>query len=130
VFHLDDKQFEQIVASAIDNIPPKYAEHIKNLAFVVEDEPTPEQRTKLKLRPYQTLFGLYEGVPLTSRSGNYNLVLPDKITIFKNPIEHTSNNLEEVIKQVNNTVWHEVAHYYGLGHGRIDELENKHHKGH
>lgn len=122
---LDAKQFEKIVADAIDNIPPKYADHIKNLAFVVEDEPTPEQRIKLNLHAHQTLFGLYEGVPLTRRSGNYNLVLPDKITIFKKPIEMSANSLDDVVNQVNNTVWHEVAHYYGLGHGRIHELEDK-----
>lgn len=125
MYKIDDQQFQKIVSQAIDNIPPKYAEHIKNLAFVVEDEPSPEQRQRLKLSDHQTLFGLYEGVPLTRRVSNYNLVLPDKITIFKLPIEFSANNKEELIEQVSNTVWHEVAHYYGLGHGRIHELENK-----
>lgn len=124
MFTVDEKTFEKLVADGIDNIPPKYAKHIKNLAFVVEDEPTQEQRQKLKLHPNQTLFGLYEGVPLTGRSGNYNLVLPDKITIFKKPIESSANGLQELKKQINQTIWHEVAHYYGLGHGRIHQLEN------
>ncbi len=124
MYTVDDKAFEKIVAGAIDAIPTKYAKHIKNLAFVVEDEPSPGQRQKLQLRDHQTLFGLYEGVPLTGRSSNYNMVLPDKITVFKRPIEWSANNHDELVQKVKDTIWHEVAHYYGLGHGRIHELED------
>ena len=122
---VNQADFEQLVAKAIDDIPPHYAKHIKNLAFVVEDEPSLEQRHRLHLHNNQTLYGLYEGVPLTKRAGNYNLVLPDKITIFKRPMEFTSNSLTELEEQVRHTLWHEVAHYYGLDHGRINKLENK-----
>lgn len=125
VYTVDDKTFEAIVGRAIDGIPTKYAQHIKNLAFVVEDEPSTAQRQKLKLRDHQTLFGLYEGVPLTQRSGNYNLVLPDKITVFKRPIEWSANSQDELVQKIKDTIWHEVAHYYGLGHGRIHELEDR-----
>lgn len=118
-------EFEKLVAKAIDAIPPEYAENIKNLAFVVEDEPTPEQRTKLKLNPHETLYGLYEGVPLTRRNSGYNLVLPDKITIFKQPMEMSVDSLEELEAKIKHTVWHEVAHYYGLDHRRIHELEDQ-----
>jgi len=123
MFSVSEEEFRQIVANAIDNIPESYAKRIKNLAFVVEDEPTEDQRRRQNLTPYQTLLGLYEGVPLTKRNGNYNLVLPDKITIFKRPIENNSSSLEHLKATVDKTVWHEVAHYYGLGHGRIHELE-------
>ena len=125
MYTTSDEQFRKIVADAIDNIPKKYAKHIKNLAFVVEEEPSQAQRQKLKLAPYQSLYGLYEGIPMTGRSGGYNLVLPDKITIFKRPIEFSVDSHDELVKQVEHTLWHEVAHYYGLGHGRIDELDNK-----
>ena len=123
MFQVDNKTFEKIVADAIDAIPEKYAKNIKNLAFVVEDEPNPEQRQRLKLHQDQSLYGLYEGIPLTKRASNYNLVLPDKITIFKKPVEFASNTFEELTESVKHTVWHEVAHYYGLDHGRIHELE-------
>src|SRR5436853_7338679 len=113
MYRFDAKTFQSIVSDAIDHIPKHYAEHIKNLAFVVEDEPSLVQRQKLKLNNHQTLFGLYEGVPLTKRASNYNLVLPDKITVFKRPIELLSNNHNELVEQVNKTIWHEVAHYYG-----------------
>src|SRR3989344_5931370 len=122
---LSAKEFRKIVAEAIDEIPAKYSNYIKNLAFVVEDEPSVEQKVNLKLTSNQTLYGLYEGVPLTRRSSGYNLVLPDKITVFKLPHETASTSLEDLKKRVKHTIWHEVAHYYGLGHGRIEELEQK-----
>lgn len=121
---ISQSDFEAIVSQAIDSIPDKYFEHIANVAFVTADEPSPEQRKKLHLRAGQSLYGLYEGIPITRRSSGYNMVLPDKITIFKRPIELSSTNLEELIKQVKKTVWHEVAHYYGLDHLQIHELEN------
>lgn len=123
MFHLNDEEFEQIVREAIDDIPKKYASNIKNLAFVVEDEPSEEQRQRLKLHQGISLYGLYEGVPLTRRAANYNLVLPDKITIFKRSIESACHNKEQLEIQVRHTVWHEVAHYYGLDHEQINKLE-------
>lgn len=124
MIEVTQEEFEQIVSQAIDDIPDKYFEHINNVVFVIEDEPTIEQRQKLRLHPHQSLFGLYEGIPITKRAGNYNMVLPDKITIFKHPIESTCGSHEELIAQVNKTVWHEVAHYYGLDHLQIDKLEH------
>jgi predicted Zn-dependent protease with MMP-like domain len=125
VIEIDSKAFEKIVGEAIDSIPKKYADRIKNLAFVVEDIPSPEQRTRLELHEGQTLYGLYEGIPLTRRGAGYNLVLPDKITIFQKPIEASSQTLEQLKQQVFHTVWHEVAHYFGLDHSRIHELESR-----
>ncbi len=125
MIQVSDDEFQAIVTDAIDKIPEKYASHIKNLAFVVEDEPSEYQRHKLELLRGQTLYGLYEGVPLTKRGAGYNLVLPDKITIFKRPMEWTSNSHAELVEQVKHTLWHEVAHYYGLDHSQIHDLENK-----
>jgi predicted Zn-dependent protease with MMP-like domain len=123
MFSVDEETFRKIVAEGIDNIPSHYAKYIKNLAFVVEDEPTEAQRRNNNLQPWQTLLGLYEGIPLTRRNSNYNLVLPDKITIFKGPSERNASSLADLKSIVNKTIWHEVAHFYGLGHGRIHELE-------
>lgn len=117
------KQFEDYVAKAIDAIPELYQEHLQNVAFIVEDRPTDKQRQKLKLSPNDLLFGLYEGVPLPQRSGQVK-ILPDKITVFKDDIQMASQNLDELKNRVANTVWHEVAHYYGLDHLRIHEFEN------
>jgi len=124
VTEISQKAFRDIVAEAIDSIPPRYASHINNVAFVVEDAPTDEQRHKLRLAPGHTLFGLYEGIPMTKRGNNYNLVLPDKITLFKQPIETASNSQQELKEIVQQTIWHEVAHYYGLDHDAIHALES------
>lgn len=122
MFQVSDAEFEESIADAIDAIPEKYYERIKNVVFTAEDNPSPEQRQKLHLRGDQTLFGLYEGIPLGKRGGNYSLVLPDKITIFKHPIEYTSHNHIDLKRQVHKTVWHEVAHYFGLSHEEMDKL--------
>lgn len=121
----EDGLFEKIVSEAIDAIPPRYQKRLENVAFIVEDEPSSEQRHKLNLRFNESLFGLYEGAPLPTRFGQTKL-LPDKITIFKHPLLAASSDIEDLKKRIHNTVWHEVAHYFGLDHGRIDELEQKH----
>ena len=124
MIQLSDEEFDKIMASGIDAIPPLYQKHLKNVAFIVEDEATPEQMYKLRLLRGEVLFGLYEGVPLPQRQGTTKL-LPDKITIFKNPALRFSLSINELREHVRHTIWHEVAHYYGLDHRRIHELENK-----
>lgn len=118
-----DQEFEQYVNQGFNAIPPLYMKHLDNVAIVIQDEPTLEQRQKLKLRCHETLFGLYEGIPLTKRGGGYNMVVPDKITIFKLPIVAAARNTEEIKEQVRHTLWHEIAHYYGLDHDQIHKLE-------
>lgn len=122
---LSHEEFEKVVAAAMDAIPKSYQKHMNNVGFVIENNPTPEQRAKLHLHDGQLLFGLYEGIPLTKRGSGYNLVLPDKITIFKEPIEAISHDKADLEKRVANTIWHEVAHHYGLGHDRIHKIEDK-----
>lgn len=121
---LSRKRFEEIVSEAIDGIPDLYQKYLNNVAFIVEDEPSPEQRQQLHLGPHGLLFGLYEGTPLPQRGGATKL-LPDKITLFKLPLEAISQNIDELRQNVRHTIWHEVAHYYGLNHDRINQLESK-----
>lgn len=113
-----------MVSAGIDKIPPLYQKHLKNVAFIVEDRPSFEQAQKLGLRVNELLFGLYEGVPLPRRQGTAK-ILPDKITLFKKPLEYVSADAEDLKDRVGRTIWHEVAHYYGLDHKRIHELERK-----
>lgn len=121
---LTREEFEKYLQEAIDNIPKLYQSRIENVAFILEDEPTPEQRYKLNLYPNETLFGLYEGVPLPARGGALK-ILPDKITIFKNPLMAASASHDDLRRNIGHTVWHEVAHYYGLDHKRIHELDDR-----
>lgn len=124
-FTISDKQFDAVISEAFDELPKQYTENMKNVAIVMADDPSEDQRVKLRLRCHETLFGLYEGIPLTKRGAGYNLVLPDKITLFKNPLLHSGHDLASFKKQVKHTLWHEIAHHYGLDHDRIHELENK-----
>ncbi len=124
MIELNDTEFNAIVSDSIDAIPEKYQKYLQNVAFIVEDEPSSQQRSNLRLKPYESLFGLYEGVPLPGRGGTTKL-LPDKITVFKLPIQAASRDRAHLMEIVKNTVWHEVAHYFGLDHLRIDELQQK-----
>lgn len=123
MIEISDKKFKEIVTGAIDGIPSPYIDRLQNVAFIVEDFPTKKQAKELGLRCYDLLFGLYEGVPLPQRMGDK--LLPDKITLFKKPLLAVSKDIAELTKNIKNTIWHEVAHYYGLDHKRIHELENK-----
>lgn len=122
MIQISGEEFEKIVGDGIDAIPKLYQKHLNNVAFLVEDWPTAAQQKQLGLRHHDLLFGLYEGVPLPARSGSTKL-LPDKITLFKRPLETVSKDLDDLRERVRHTVWHEVAHYYGLGHKRIHELD-------
>lgn len=119
---VSDEEFGLLVQLSIDKLS-ETIEEAKNVVIVVEDDPTPEQRVRLHLHNNQTLFGLYEGVPLAARNGNINSYLPDKITIFKNPICASVNTVRDLQEQIHNTVWHEFAHHFGLNHNQIQNLE-------
>lgn len=123
MLEVTDEQFDQLISAAFDRLPKAHSKALKNIAIVYADEPTPQQREELRLQCNETLFGLYEGVPLTRRGG-HTAFPPDKITIFKNPMLNSVNNLAELQEQVRHTLWHEVAHYFGLNHDQIHKLEN------
>ena len=120
-----DKHFDNLVSEAIDNIPDKYQEKLKNVLFKTEDQPSDQQRIKLGLRKCDALVGLYEGVPLTKRGGATHSIVPDVITIFKFPMIDIYSDELELKKQIFETVWHEVAHYFGLNHQMIHASKNK-----
>jgi predicted Zn-dependent protease with MMP-like domain len=125
MLEVSDEQFDQMISKAMDNLPKTHMAAIHNLAIVYADEPTEHQRAELKLLCHQTLFGLYEGVPLARRQGVTNIYPPDKITIFKRPMLEYVSSLEELEEQVRHTLWHEVAHYFGLDHDQIHKLEKQ-----
>ena len=120
---MTQERFGEIVADGIDAIPEKFLEKLSNVAIVIAEEPTPEQRRKFKLKHNWTLFGLYEGIPQSARLGNYTGVLPDKITIFQKPIEEATHNQEEIKEIVKDTVWHEIAHHFGMNEGEVRTRE-------
>lgn len=123
---ISDEQFDHMISRAMDELPQSYIKGLDNVAIVYADDPDEHQRRKAKLQLNSLLFGLYEGIPLTKRGAGYTFVLPDKITIFKNPILAVVHTPEQLFEQVKRTLWHEIAHFYGLDHDRIHHLENGH----
>lgn len=120
---LSREKFEQIVEEGIKAIPEKFLEKLSNVAIVIEDEPKSGRKNKSVL-----LLGLYEGVPQLRRGVNYSAVLPDKITIFKKPIESLARSEEEIKKIVRDTVWHEIAHHFGMDEHRVRRAESSRRK--
>lgn len=122
MIEITDEHFQELIDRAFDRLPQPHRDNIKNVAILYEDIPTPEQRIKLELRHDQTLLGLYEGVPLSQRQGNVQL-FPDRITLFKGPLTAMTSTENDLQQEIYHTLWHEIAHYYGLDHEQIHNLE-------
>lgn len=119
---ISDQHFKELIDRAFESLPEPHRSGVKNLAIVVEDQPSEQQRVELKLRCDQTLLGLYQGTPLPKRQGR-DMLLPDVITLFKLPLLERASDEAELYEEVRHTLWHEVAHYYGLDHSQIHKLE-------
>jgi predicted Zn-dependent protease with MMP-like domain len=109
----DRRQFEALVAEALAAIPPEFQRRLRNVAVVVEDWPSAEQRARHPGPVGGTLFGLYEGTPLPSR-GDYHLAVPDRIVVFRGPILAACADRAETVREVRDTVIHEIGHFFGL----------------
>ncbi len=120
---LSDQEFDRLISAAMDDLPQKYIKGLNNVAIVYADDPDENQSKKAELKPGSLLLGLYEGIPLTKRGAGYTFVLPDKITLFKNPILAVASTPEQLFEQIKRTLWHEIAHYYGLDHDDINRLQ-------
>lgn len=119
---MDAETFESIVVEALESLPPEFARHLRNVEVQIEPRPTREHRRAAAIKPWQTLYGLYQGVPLTERAGGDPL-LPDLITIFQEPIERDFHGRDELRAQVRRTVLHEIAHFFGISDERLHELD-------
>jgi predicted Zn-dependent protease with MMP-like domain len=115
-------RFEGLVAEALDSLPAEFQEHMENVDVVIADWPSLQDLGTAGLAPGETLFGLYEGVPLTERTTRYGLVLPDKITIYQGPIEACCFSADAVRAQVRRVVMHELGHHFGISDDRLREL--------
>lgn len=122
MIEVSDEEFQDLINQALSELPGEHVKNIKNIAILYEDIPTPEQRESVRLHPNQTLLGLYEGTPLSRRQG-MTRIYPDKITLFKRPLQYSVSSLSGLKEQIKHTLWHEIAHYYGLDHDQIRNLE-------
>jgi predicted Zn-dependent protease with MMP-like domain len=109
-------RFARLVRNALDDLPAEFRERVRNLEIVIADEPSPEQ-----VRGRGTLLGIYEGVPLTDRSAQ-EPYLPDRISIFRRPIERMTSSPRRQAEIVRDTVVHEIAHHFGISDSRLEEL--------
>ena len=115
-------EFNELVKQALDSLPEFFQEKMSNVEVVVSDWPTPAELRSVGAGSRYGLLGLYQGIPLTRRTSNYGLVLPDKITIYRMPIERICRTPEAIVAQVRHTVLHELAHHFGISDERLREL--------
>ncbi|MFN8506689.1 MAG: metallopeptidase family protein [Dehalococcoidia bacterium] len=119
---MERAHFRQLVREAVAELPRELLERVQNVAIVIEWRPTARDRKSAGVGPGRTLLGLYHGIPLTKRGEYYNLVPPDKISIYQEPIEAFCRDDDEIREQVRKTVLHELGHYFGIDDDRLHEL--------
>jgi len=123
------ERFTRLVEEALREIPRRFRDAMKNVAVVVEDEPSPDLLAEMEMEPDDTLFGLYHGTPLTERDSFYGNALPDRISIYQFPIEDECEDDEDIRQCVAETVIHEFGHYFGLSEEEIEEIEENYWRG-
>jgi predicted Zn-dependent protease with MMP-like domain len=122
---MEKQKFEAIVFRAIEALPAEFQSKLENVDVMIEDWPSPNQISRLGLRYKTQLLGLYEGVPQTKRDSGYNLVPPDKITIFQKPIELKCSSDKEIEMEIGRVVYHEIAHHFGIGDAALYKIESQ-----
>lgn len=118
-------EFDNLVQSAYAHIPRQFRSRLQNVAMVVEAEPSPAQLAEAGVGPGATLLGLYQGRPLTRRSVFESFAMPDRITIFQGPHERLAGSEARLKQMVEDTVWHEVAHYFGMDERQVRTAERR-----
>jgi len=122
---MEPNEFDRLVSAAYARIPGRFRKRLDNLAMIVEREPSAAQLQRARVAPGGTLLGLYEGRPLTQRSVFEPFAMPDRITIFQGPHERLARSPEHLAQMVEDTVWHEVAHYFGMDELQVRTAERK-----
>jgi predicted Zn-dependent protease with MMP-like domain len=119
------EKFESLVADALESIPRRFRDAMKNIVIVVEDEPSRELLREMGIRPPDTLLGLYSGTPLTERGWDYGNRLPDRIQLFQGPHERQSDDEDDLMVAIGETLIHEIGHYFGMSEEQIEEIEEQ-----
>lgn len=122
-------EFERLVAEAVTLIPARFRREMKNLALVVETEPSPDLLDEMEIEPPDSLYGLYQGTPLPERGWAFGNALPDRITLFQRPIEEDCQDEDEIRAVIGETLIHEVGHYFGLSEEEIEAIEEQYWRG-
>ena len=120
---MDRSLFERRVADALSSIPRRFRDALKNIAIVVEDEPSDDLLDEMGIEPPDTLLGLYQGTPLTERHWDHGNALPDRVVIFQGPHEREAEDEDDLIVAIGETLIHEIGHYFGLSEEEIEHIE-------
>jgi predicted Zn-dependent protease with MMP-like domain len=123
------EEFRELVEEAIDTIPAKFAREVRNLAIVIEDEPSQDLLDEMEMEPGDSLLGLYQGTPLNERGWGYGNQLPDRITLFQQTIEDDCDDDDEIVVAIGETLIHELGHYFGMSEDQIMEIEERYWRG-
>jgi len=123
------KKFERLVDEALQTIPRRFRDAIENVAVVVESEPSDALLEEMDIPQDDTLYGLYQGTPLTERTWSERTHLPDRVTIFQRPIEEDAETEDDIVWMIGETVIHEFGHYFGLSEEEIEEIEERYWRG-
>jgi predicted Zn-dependent protease with MMP-like domain len=115
--------FERRVSEALATIPRRFRDAMSNIAIVVEDEPSADLLEEMEIDPPDTLFGLYQGTPLTERGWAYGNTLPDRILLFQGPHEREAEDEDDLLSSIGETLIHEIGHYFGMSEDEIEEIE-------
>jgi len=119
---ITEAEFAALVEDALAELPEEIRQHLNNVAVTVADWPSAGELLRAGVQHPRQLFGLYEGIPLTQRGGHYNLVAPDRITLYRGPLLGAFGTLAALRQQIRRTVVHEIAHHFGINEARIREL--------
>ena len=123
------RQFDRLVTRALRGIPKRFRDEMDNVAVVVEDHPSAELLKDMAIVPPDSLYGLYQGTPLPERDWAHGNALPDRITIYQQPILEDSDDDDAIVRTIGETVIHEFGHYFGLGEEEIEEIEMRYWRG-
>jgi predicted Zn-dependent protease with MMP-like domain len=123
MFEVSREHFIDMVRSAVDDLPPAFADELSNVDFAVEDVARPDDLGRVGIRSPMALLGVYRGIPLTRRGRGYNMALPDTIVIFQAPLQRLARDEADLNERVRHVVRHEIAHYFGISDERLREID-------
>ncbi len=120
---IDRAEYESVVMRAVQGLPEAFRERISNLEFAVEDWAQPDDYARGGTPPGSTILGIYRGVPLPKRHAGYNMMLPDRIVIFREPLQRIARDEADLTARIEHVVRHEIAHYFGISDERLREID-------
>ena len=119
---MERAEFIRIVRRSLRDVPPPFREHLEQIDIVVKHRPSRDDLDQAGLAPGESMYGFYRGIPLTERNSGYNLVAPDVIDIYQEPLEEDFEDVGQLMAEIRATVLHELGHFFGIDDDRLDEL--------